>query len=60
MTEKKNSEMVFYTKKIENLTANVVTMRAQLETIIHKEENKLLDLTRYLEKAVFNKYLVSV
>ena len=60
MTEKKNSEMVFYTKKIENLTANVVTMRAQLETIASKEENKLLDLTRYLEKVTFNKYLVSV
>ena len=60
MTEKKNSEMVFYTKKIENLTANVVTMRAQLETISSKEENKLLDLNRYLEKVTFNKYLASV
>ena len=59
VSEKKSSEIIFYTKKVENLTANVVSMRAQIETLSNKEENKLLDLTRYLEKVAFNKYLAS-
>ena len=57
--EKKNSEMIFYTKKIENLTSKVVSLRAQMEDFINKEENKILDLTRYLEKVTFNKHLIT-
>ena len=59
VSEKKSSEIMFYTKKVENLTANLVTMRAQIETLSNKEENKLLDLSRFLEKIAFNKFLLS-
>ena len=59
ISEKNNSELIFYTKKVENLTSNVVSLKAQIEDIIHKEENKLLDLTRYLEKVTFHKFLNS-
>ena len=59
VSEKNNSEFIYYTKKIENLTSNVVTMRAQIDELTHKEENKLLDLSRFLEKITFHKYLNS-
>ena len=57
--EKNNSELIFYTKKMENLTANVVSIRAQIESILNKEEKKILDLTKYLEKTSFKKYIKS-
>ena len=41
------------------MKANLVRVPAQIETLSNKEENKLLDLSRFLEKIAFNKFLLS-
>ena len=59
ISEKNSSELIFYTKKIESLTSNVLSIKAQMEILTQKEEKNLFELSKYLEKIVFNKYINS-
>ena len=60
LNEKNSSDLLFYAKKIESITSNIISMRTQLEDLIKKEKNKIIDFSRYLEKSAFNKYLKSL
>ena len=58
--EKNSSDLIFYAKRIEGITTNVISLRAQIEELIQKEKSKIFDLSKYLEKSTFNKYLKSL
>ena len=58
--EKNSSDLIFYAKRVENLTSNMLSLRSQVEELIKKEKSKILDLSNFMEKATFNKYLRSL
>ena len=60
LNEKNSSDLIFYAKRIEGLTTNTMSLRTQLEDLIKKDESKILDLSKYVEKSRFNKYLKSL
>ena len=60
LNEKNSSDLIFYAKRIEVITSNMISIRTQVEDLIKKEKSKVLDLTKYLEKTTFNKYLKSL
>ena len=60
LNEKNSSDLIFYAKRIEVITSNMISIRSQVEDLIKKEKSKVLDLSKYLEKSSFNKYLKSL
>ena len=60
LNEKNSSDLIFYAKRIEGITSNLISVRTQLEDLIKREKNQVLDLSHFLEKSVFNKYLKSL
>ena len=57
MCDKNSSELIYYTKKIESLTSNVVLVRTQMETLMPKDGKTELDLSKYIDKISFNKHI---
>ena len=60
MNEKNSSDLIFCAKRVESITSNMISIRTQIEDLIKKEQEKVLDLTKYLEKSAFNKYINSL
>ena len=58
--DKSNSEIIFYTKKVESLTSNVILLKSQFGSLVSKDDNKGIDFSIFLEKSMFNKYIKSV
>ena len=57
LNEKNSSDLIFYAKRVESITSNIISLRSQVEDLIKKEKNKVLDLSLFLDKTTFNKYL---
>ena len=60
LNEKNSSDLIFYAKRIEGITTNMIGIRAQVDGIIKREKSKILDLSKYFEKTDFNKYIRSL
>ena len=60
LNEKNSSDLIFYAKRIEGITTNIIGIRAQVDGIIKREKSKILDLSKYFEKTDFNKYIRSL
>ena len=60
LNEKNSSDLIFCARRIESITSNMISIRTQVEDIIKREQEKVIDLTKYLEKSAFNKYLKSL
>ena len=60
LNDKNSSDLIFYAKRIEGITSNLISVRTQLEELIKKDKNKVLDLSHFLEKSAFNKYIKSL
>ena len=60
IVDKSNSEIIFYTKKVESLTSNVILLKSQFGSLVSKDDNKGIDFSIFLEKSMFNKYIKSV
>ena len=60
LNEKASSDIIFQMKRLESLTSNIISLRAQVEDLIKKEKEKIIDLSKYLDKYSFNKYLKSL
>ena len=60
LSEKINSDLIFQMKRLESLTSNIISLRSQVEDILKREKEKVIDLSKYLDKYSFNKYLKSL
>ena len=60
LSEKINSDLIFQMKRLESLTSNIISLRSQVEDILKREKEKIIDLSKYLDKYSFNKYLKSL
>ena len=60
LNEKNGSDIIFQMKRLESLTSNIISLRAQVEDLIKREKEKIVDLSKYLDKYSFNKYLKSL
>ena len=60
LNEKNSSDLIFYAKRMENITSNILSIRIQIEDLIRKEKSKILDLSNFMEKTSFNKYVKSL
>lgn len=60
LNEKNGSDIIFQMKRLESLTSNIISLRAQVEDLIRREKEKIVDLSKYLDKYSFNKYLKSL
>lgn len=60
LNEKNSSDLIFYAKRIEVLTSNMISIRGQVEELIENEKKKIIDLSKYLEKSNFMKHLKSL
>ena len=60
LNEKNGSDIIFQMKRLESLTSNIISLRAQVEDLIKREKEKIVDLSKYLDKYTFNKYLKSL
>ena len=60
LNEKNGSDIIFQMKRLESLTSNIISLRQQVEDLIKREKEKIIDLSKYLDKYSFNKYLKSL
>ena len=57
--EKNESEIIFYSKRIESLMTNIISLRNQIDDILKREKEQKLDLTQFLEKNIFYNYIAT-
>ena len=58
--EKNESEIIFYSKRIESLMTNIISLRNQMDDILKREKEQKLDLTQFLEKNIFYNFIATL
>ena len=47
-------------KRLESITSNIISLRSKVEDVEKREKEKIIDLSKYLDKFSFGKYLKSL
>ena len=60
LNEKNGSDLIFQMKRLESITSNIISLRSKVEDVEKREKEKIIDLSKYLDKFSFGKYLKSL
>ena len=60
LNEKNSSDLIFQMKRLESITSNIISLRSKVEDVEKREKEKIIDLSKYLDKFSFGKYLKSL